>query len=109
MFTPSLYIIWQTLRTNIEEFNDDLKGQPLGLRNPKYHKNKSQTTNYGINPKNTPKPNGIQHHREGISDNDITDPEGESTNCNANSTHTGREDLRTEDVGYRPDIKYYAN
>lgn len=58
-FTPSLHFILQTLRTNIEELNDNLKGQTFGLRNPKNHKNKSKATNYGVNSKNAPKPYGI--------------------------------------------------
>ncbi|GER29356.1 NIMA-related serine/threonine kinase 1, partial [Striga asiatica] len=55
-------------------------------------------TDNSVNPENAPETNRAQHHRERVSNYDVTNPENQCTNGNADSTDLSREYFRTEDV-----------
>lgn len=79
--------------TDREELGDNFKGHPLCLWYLEVHKNPCDSTDDCINAKDSREAKGFEHDGESVSDDDVTDPESEGTDGDAETAHRGREDL----------------
>lgn len=84
-----------------KEFCNDFERHAFCFGNFKVDKHHGHDTDNSIEPEYAGKSNGIEHHGETICDDDVTYPECESTDGNTDTTDSSREDLCTENVGYR--------
>lgn len=91
--------IFRLLCPHGKELGNDLKGHSLCFRNLKEHKHKSNGAENGVDAENSSKAKGVEHHRKGVRDDDVSDPESEGTDGDAQATDPGWENLCTEDVG----------
>ena len=80
---------------NVEELNNNFKRESLGLGHLEIYEDQRQAADEGIEAKDTREADGLKHHREGVGDGDVAQPEGEGAYGDAESPNTRGEDLGT--------------
>lgn len=86
------------LCTDGEELGDDFQGHSLCLRNLEVDKHPWNDTHDGVEAKDSGEADGVEHERERVGHDDVTDPESEGADGDAEASHPSREDLGAEDV-----------
>lgn len=89
------------LCTNSEELGDDFERHALRLGDLEEDEHEGNRANNCVYTKDTCQADGIQHHREAVGDYDITNPECQGADGNADAADPSGEDLRTQNVGDR--------